>query len=408
MKTQKILILFIGIVVAGIVLAFSTWRQWSDNQKTGLERMRPIAPIAVFNHGTSIRDIAFSPKNPDLMVSTGEGNEVKVWNRNNTEMPETVLLAHPPKEGGIPLSVNYIAFSPAGEWFVSNCIRKFSFWDISSWKEINSIEIPPGNLAISPKVTYLAAVSNKVELLDISDPNKVRGHVLLPPKIGWESVALEDFSTSNSKSERSIIKYQNTLTKYHNASLTQQYNAVDFSHDEKWVAAGGQMYDFTSEKWTHKIKIWDLHRKQIFKIIERYISKKPNPKTKNGENRSNNSFYSNEIRAIQFSPDNRFFAVGARNGLTIWSLPEWYIYHEVLDKKIRDIAFSPDGKILAAADVEEITLWSVETLTPIALLKEGGLFGNSVIEFSPDGSTLAGGGFGGVLSLWDMEKINEK
>ena len=404
MKAQKIIILCLGIVVAGVLLAFSTWRQWNANQKTTLERMRPIPPIAVFPHGTSIISIAFSPKNPDHIVSAGEGNKVKVWNRNNTEMPETELIAHPPKQGGIPLSVNYIAFSPTGEWFASKCIMNLSFWNISSWKKTNSIEIPPGYLAISPKGAYLGAASNVVKLLDISDPNQV-SRFLLPPRIGWESVLLEESSSSNSKSERSIIKYNNLLTKYHNASLTQRYIAIDISHDGKLIAAGGQMYDFTNEKWTHKIKIWDLHQRQLFKIIEIY-PKKPKPKTENKARQSNNSFYSSEIRAIKFSPNNRFFAVGARNGLTIWSLPEWDIYHEIYDQYISDIAFSPDSKILAVAGFREITLWSVESMTPIALLKGTDFLDSArVIAFSPDGSTLAGGSFDGALWLWDVREL---
>ncbi|MDE0086217.1 MAG: hypothetical protein OXU23_10925, partial [Candidatus Poribacteria bacterium] len=326
MKNKKVFLLFFAIVVTGVLLAFSTWHQWNDNQKTTLERMRPIPPIAKFNHGTSIRDIAFSPKNPDHIASAGEGNKVKIWNRNNTELPEKVLIAHPPKEGGIPLSVNFIAFSPAGEWFVSNCIRKFSFRDISSWEEINSIEMPAGDLVISPKGTYFASASNDVKLLKISDLNKVSEIILLPPKIGWESVALEDLNIANSNSEKTIIKNQNTITKYRNASLTQQYKAIDFSPDGKWIAAAGQMYDFTSEKWTHKIKIWDLHQKELFKIIERYITEKP--QSKNNTNRSYQPFYSSEIRSNKFSPDNSFLAVGARKGLTIWSIPEWNIYNE--------------------------------------------------------------------------------
>jgi len=222
MYGKKVFLLFLAIVVAaGVLLSFSTWRQWNANQKTTKKRMGPVPPIAEFNHGTSIRDIAFSSTNPELFASAGEGNKVKVWNINNTELPEKVLIAHPPKEGGIPLSVNFIAFSPVGEWFVSNCIRKFSFWDISSWEKINSIEIPAGDLAISPKGTYLASASSAVKVLDISAPNKVSELVLLPPKIGWESVILADLNIANSKSERSTIKYQNTITKYRNALLTQ-------------------------------------------------------------------------------------------------------------------------------------------------------------------------------------------
>ncbi len=116
----------------------------------------------------------------------------------------------------------------------------------------------------------------------------------------------------------------------------------------------------------------------------------------------------NDIRSIKFSPDNRFFAVAADNGFMIWSLPDWNIYHEILNQKISDIAFSHDGKMFAVAEVMQVTLWSLESITPIALLKGKRLLADvDVMVFSPDGSMLAGGGFDGVLRLWDLRKLNE-
>lgn len=114
------------------------------------------------------------------------------------------------------------------------------------------------------------------------------------------------------------------------------------------------------------------------------------------------------IRSIEFSPDNRFFGLAAENGYTIWSLPDWNIYHDVVDQLTSDIAFSPDGTMFAIAKAKGIILWDIETITPIALLGTGGFLGGTVIAFSPDGNTLASGGYGGILQLWDVRGYYEE
>ena len=95
--------------------------------------------------------------------------------------------------------------------------------------------------------------------------------------------------------------------------------------------------------------------------------------------------------------------------MTIWTLPEWDIFNEVLDQEITDIAFSPDGKTYAVTDRKTVTLWSIDNLEPIALLKEKVLLSYvDILIFSPDGKYLAAGGFSGILWIWDVSKINEK
>lgn len=399
MKTHRILILFLGIVVAGILLAFSTWRQWNDNQKTTLERMRPIPPIAEFSHGTWIRDIAFSPKHPDLVASVGEHSIIKVWNRNNTDSPELTLTNHPTNESGTS-GISYITFTQTGEWLVSKDFWMVAIWDASSGERINTLETPSSTGVVSPMNDYLAAGTRDVKLWDISNPNKISELFILPVKMGEQSISHEEVSIKSSN--------HNSWVKHHNATVNQSFKTIGFSHDGKWIAAGGEIYDKPLEKWSSKLKIWDLQNQQLFRIIERDDPKNLEPKRKGKKVPSFTLPPSNDIRSIKFSPDNRFFGLAADNGLTIWTLPEWKIYHEVQDQRISDIAFSPDGTMFAITDIKGITLWSVETLTPIALLQKVGLIGSSVIEFSPDGSTLAGGGFGGVLRLWDLRKLNER
>lgn len=406
MKTKKIVILLFAIAVAVGILTFSTWRQWGDNQKTILERMRPIPPIAAFNHGTSIRYITSSPKNPDLFATAGEGNSVKVWNINKQDSPQLTLETQEDNDG--ITNMNGIAFSQTDNWIASKTFWTLEIWDVTSGSKINTLHIPASEFAISPEGNNIVMDTDNLTLWNIRDPKNIKANILLPPKMGWKSLSLEGLERTYTNDEKSILRL-NIPTEYYNASVNQDYNAISFSHDGKWIAAGGKMHDRTNGKWSSKLKIWDLPNQQLFRIIERAEPKIQEPKRKNKRVPSFTLPPSNDIRSIKFSPDNRFFGLAADNGYTIWSLPEWKIYHEVLDKRISDIAFSPDSKMYAVADViKGITLWSVETLTPIALLQKVGLIGSSVIEFSPDGSMLAGGGYGGVLWFWDVEKINEK
>ena len=221
--------------------------------------------------------------------------------------------------------------------------------------------------------------------------------------MGEQAISHEEVDTTRSNF--------NSWVKHHNATVNQSYKTIDFSHDGKWIAAGGEIYDKPLEKWTNKVKIWDLENKLLFKIIDRDFPNKPelNLKKKDIQQRkirpgdyiqSIEVSLTNDIRSIEFSPDNRFFGVAADNGVTIWSLPEWKIYHEALNQRIREVAFSPDGKMYAVADVKGITLWSIKTFTPIALLKGKGILASTtIIAFSADGSRIAGGHGWGCPSL---------
>ncbi len=172
MKTQRILILFLAIAVAGVLLAYSTWHQWNDNQKTTKKRMRPIPPIAEFNHGTSIRKIAFSPTNPELFASAGEGNIIKIWNTKNQDSPQITLEAQEDDDGST--NINGIAFLPTDKWLASTTYRAIEFWDVTSGRRINLIKTPALEFAISPEGQYLATAINELKLWDISDPKNVK------------------------------------------------------------------------------------------------------------------------------------------------------------------------------------------------------------------------------------------
>lgn len=66
---------------------------------------------------------------------------------------------------------------------------------------------------------------------------------------------------------------------------------------------------------------------------------------------------------------------------------------------VLDISWSPDGETLAVAAGERIHLYQADTLEERLSLQAGGWIPG--LAFSPDGSSLAGGGRDGHLRLWD-------
>ncbi len=379
MNIKKLSLWFIFLIVVGVILGYSTWHQWNANQETILERMKPITPIAQCNHGGWIQDIAFSPINTDTIATASEGNKVKIWNINNSSSPIMTKIGH--AGNGDDTFIDCLAFSPTGEWIASKTYEKLDAWEMPSGEKLISTEIRSFTGAISPVSYRLATALNDVRLWDISNLNEITETVVLSPNIGSQALTL---------GEASHIKHQNE-------TVNHRYEEVVFSNEDKWLTASGRFYDRTHEKWIGKVKIWDLKNKQLIKIINR---EKPKG--------SNSDKYFRGIESIRFSPNNRFFAITGRYGLTIWTLPKWNIYHEVLDQGIGDIAFSPDGKSFALTDSRMVTLWSVDKLKLIALLKDKRSFTYvDILIFSPDGKYLAAGGWSGILWIWDVSKLYE-
>ena len=402
MQFKKLFLLFIASVVVLGILGLSIWYRWNTDQKLAQQRIPEITPSAEFNHGAPwIRDVAISPVNPNPVASVAERNVIKVWERNSPNVPMLTLTDHPGKENGwASITIDYIAFSPIGEWLASTDFWNLVFWDVSSGKQINTFEISAITAAISPDGHLLATASNAVKLWDIRNPKKIKEIIVLPPKMGRQPLSHEEARS----------------THHRNETIGQRYRVIDFSSNGKWIAAGGSMHDVNRKISRGVVKIWDLQHKQLVKIFPRALPK--------GVKLQPNTDYS-DIRSISFSPDNRFFASVGSYGYTIWTLPEWHIYCDVraqyssggsfsVDGKeiytggytqiFSDLAFSPDGKMYAVADLGPVTLWSIESATPIALL----LSSASVITFSQDGSTLVGGGRDGVVRLWDVGGLNEK
>jgi WD40 repeat protein len=128
-----------------------------------------------------------------------------------------------------------------------------------------------------------------------------------------------------------------------------------------------------------------------------------------------------KLDTIAFSPDGLTLATasGDSRAVTLWDVATGHERANLTEHQgpIWSVAFSPDGRRLAAASgrlpavadpagggqVGEIRLWDLSGRRPkprVSLVGHG--YGIASIAFSPDGTTLASGGFDQAVKLWGL------
>lgn len=113
---------------------------------------------------------------------------------------------------------------------------------------------------------------------------------------------------------------------------------------------------------------------------------------------------------VDFSPNDRFIAVGTWGAIDIWDIELEQTVLNIRNKRGRfnDIVFSPDGHFLASAQINDdylLRIWDVETGVQVCQLAG---HGNDIldIDFSPDGSHILTASADATVILWDISTLS--
>ena len=126
------------------------------------------------------------------------------------------------------------------------------------------------------------------------------------------------------------------------------------------------------------------------------------------------------VHQVAYSPDGKLLAVTTSVGVWLYDAQKLKELNVISghNDMIYTIAFSPDGQVLATAGGtwmlgnvcvgdSAIRLWDVGTAEQIGILDKHGAIVKS-IAYSPDGKTLASGGYWNTIHFWDVERQKQK
>ncbi len=314
-------------------------------------------------HPSDILSLAFSPDGQRLATASAD-RTTKLWEIARIQERRPVVLKH----DGPVIS---LAFSSDGQTLATGDWTKLvKLWDATSGSERTTLRGHSGSIMcvrFSPDGQTLATASfdHNVKLWDAAGgeaKSSVRGHTDAVLSVAFSP----DSSLLATASKDGTVKLWNAR---------QQQDFETFPPDSRGEPPGAYSLAFSPHgkllaTGRGVVKIWTVEG-QLVRILEGYRSA--------------------DI-SVAFSPDGKALATAGIEGVVkLWDTATWQLRADLTGHpgKVWSLAFAPDGKLLAASGARGIIkLWDVAAVREQRTI-DTACVNARYVRFSPDGKTLA-------------------
>lgn len=298
-----------------------------------------------------------------------------------------------------------------------------SYWNVKSRSAVHRFAkhtMPISALAFHSNGKFLAAASEDrtISLYDVSTGahlGTLKGHTDRIPALAWHPTEAILVSAGWDRTARVWDALTGTPLILLNAHATQ-VTSLAFSLDGKWLASADS---------GHKVHVWDFASKKVSRVLEgpstevRSLAFAPDHATLaatgdrvihlwnvvTGQSIGGADHRSKVRSTASLSADGQWLASnGDGNACKIWNVATRELKQTLTDTtQIHQVAFSPTSSLVAAACGTHVRIWDANT-GKVHLDLDGPEEPLAIVAFSPDGTTLAAGGYtSAAVWFWSVK-----
>ena len=381
-------------------------------------------------HASKVVGIGFSPDGSRLLSTSVDGT-VRQWDAATGREVEPPYDRH---SGEVAVA----AYSPDGRWIASaGTDRTIRVWRAMGRQDVAVLHGHTGcvtGLAFDPGGRRLTSISSKSSLSFAGDDTarvwEVDPRAALPVLRGHTSYV---YPVAFSPDGRWIASgaWDNTVRLWDAATgeacATLPHpgfvRSLAYGPDGRWLVSGSdgesrlRIWDMATARVRQEIGVPALHFGSLTVSPDgrRVAATAFDPQSNRHhlhvcDLASGERLFSAEGRALAYSPDGRWLAVGAADGKTVLLLDART--HDTSarlhghDEQVHAAAFSPDSRLLASCSLDRtVRLWQVDSGACRVL--RGHTDEVFAVAFHPDGTRLATAGRDRAIWLWDLARGEE-